>query len=132
MARSHNLVTFIRVDTQDYAGAHVKMQDASLLTVVVSLSDTINNIYNVIVFFRDSHMIALKYSIQKAHVIRTHAEMFGMVDATSNTVFSIYLIIKYPVPVVKDLLLVYLTVCLQIVMHLACPYFPAITVPSGQ
>ena len=34
LSRSHNLVTFIRVDTQDYASAHVKMQDASLLTVV--------------------------------------------------------------------------------------------------
>ena len=30
-------------------------------------------------------MIALKYGIQIVHVIRTHAEMIGMVDATSNT-----------------------------------------------
>ena len=30
-------------------------------------------------------MIVGKYGIYIAHVMRTHAQMFGMVDATSNT-----------------------------------------------
>jgi len=49
----------------------------SLYDHSVSLSDSIDSIHNCDSAFRDSNTIVAKYSIWIAHVMDTHAQMFG-------------------------------------------------------